>query len=780
MRSNILKKIDLEESSSAVVRGMGVFCPLAMSCDELEMALNEHRDSIEPITSFDASRFLCDQASSFNNPVDVALSAGEAEWMDRATLFAVAAYREAIKQAKLDLSDIDPSRIAVCLGSSHSGLVRTEEVAKGVIDESIERLDPKLIAATLVSHCTAVIKRMSGAKGPIITVSSACASSNSAIGIAADLIRRGEADIAIAGGSDTVSLSVMSGFNALRALSLGKTAPFAQDIGLSLGEGAGIIILTRDDITTIDGCEGIAHILGYGLSGDAHHATSPDQNGIGAENAIIAAMVDAGISPDDVSYINAHGTGTEANDGAETRAIKRLFGDKVPISSTKSYYGHTLGASGVIETISSVLLAQKGRVPSNLRMKTVRKDCEHLHYANPKDCLERFPILLINNFGFGGNNSSLLLQIGKIGNKKEPQSKPDEVVITGIGIHSAAGAGYETFIEALKKNSSLAKYNEKSGTNVAKCMPLRFTTPDLQPFARTSPTTRFVLSALKQALCNDDEIYADNNRSGLICGAVFGAQKPTEKFLESVFLGNPALANAHYFPMITMNATGGAASLAFKIKGYTTTLCGSASAISYAANLALSDRQDRVAVVSGDEMTPRLERIYKQAGIVIKSDDIKIGRAQALGEFGGAMLFERKSSAKKRGAKVLGLLKGWATRQDSQDLSVSKSGDALKRAIVLALNQAGLDGEQVSFISVLDSGLAPVKTAVNNALDHVFSNNKPPCISATDVFGFAPSSGSMMTLAAALAMNKDTDVALAAGYDVIGEAFAFVIQGSSK
>ena len=772
-----MKDFPFKISSRAVVRGMGVFCPLASDCAHLEVALTAGTDSISTVKSFDASHFLTDQASAFGAEIDVAMPGDGADWMDRATLFTVAAYREAMAQAGLHLELINPERIAVCLGSSHSGLVRTEDVVRGIIGNGLDSLDRRVISATLVSHCTAVIKRLSGAKGQVMTISSACASSNSAIGIGADMIRRGEADVVIAGGADTVSLSVMAGFNALRALASDKTAPFAQDIGLSIGEGAGIVILTRADLE-VGLCDApiLAQIAGYGLSGDAHHATAPDQNGAGAVNAILAALDDAAFSASDIGYVNAHGTGTEANDGAESRAIAQLFGDRVPVSSTKSYYGHTLGASGVIETITSILLGQRGIVPANLRMHSLRDGCEPLNYATTDSRMDKDTVVLVNNFGFGGNNSSLLMRLG---DKPDAQNadRTDTVVITGLGLCSAAGQGVDAFRAALAAGAPLALTDLESGVDIASCELLRFTSPDLKPFARTSPTTKQALVALKEALGANMGHYHANPRSGLISGVVFGAQKPTEKFMESVFKGDPALANAHYFPMITMNATGGACSLAFGIKGYNTTVCGSGAALSYAADLAASGRQDRVAVVSGDEMTPILAQIYHRTGVVAQTGAAPGQRAAALAEFGAAVTLERTSSAIARGAQILGTLRGWATRQDPVDLSVLRGGDALQRALTIALDKAGVLPAEIARIALLDAGLAPVRRAANSALAAVFGSILPPIVRPDTVFGLAPSSGALMTLAAAMAQPRV--LVLAAGYDVTGEAFAFVIEGAT-
>ena len=398
------------QGHQAVVIGMGAFSPLGRNCAEMKQALLDGRDSIAKVTRFDAGGFAGELASSFGDDIPVEVDAYARSWMDRATLLSVEAYREAIRCAGVDPRDFDPERVGVCLGSSHSGLVRTEEVAQHVYRKQWDRIRPRIVAATLVSHCTSIIKRMSGARGRVITISSACASSNSAVGIGADLVRRGELDLVVAGGADTVSLSVMAGFNALRVISHDKTAPFSNPAGLNLGEGAGIVVLKRGDLE-MPGCgPPLAEILGYGLSGDAWHATAPDPDGVGCEHAMIAALEDGGLAAADIDYVNAHGTGTEANDAAESRSLSRLFGDTTPISSTKSFFGHTLGASGVLELIASLLLAGDGMVPHGLRMDAVREGCARLDYVRNAPRKGRPGVIMVNNFGFGGNNSSLIVR----------------------------------------------------------------------------------------------------------------------------------------------------------------------------------------------------------------------------------------------------------------------------------------------------------------------------------------------------------------------------------
>ena len=768
----------------AFIVGMGAFSPLGRNCAEMRHALLDGRDSIAKVTHFDARRFTSELASSFGDDVPVEMDADARSWMDRATLLTVEAYREAIRHSGVNLWDLDPDRIGVCLGSSHSGLMRTEEIARHVLGNRWERIRPRTVAATLVSHCTSIIKRMSGARGRVMTVSSACASSNTAVGIGADLIRRGELDVVVAGGSDTVSLSVMAGFNALRVISADKTAPFSEPAGLNLGEGAGIVVLKRGDLA-MPGCgPPLAEFLGYGLSGDAWHATAPDPDGVGCEQAMRAALDDGGLIPADIDYVNAHGTGTQANDAAESRSIRRIFGDSTPISSTKSFFGHTLGASGVLELIASLLFAGDGVLPHGLRMDEVRDGCARLDYVRGVPRRVRPDVIMVNNFGFGGNNSSLVVRAGRGRISRLPRPRrPDSVVVTGLGIVSSAGEGVERFRRALDAGSALVSTDSGSGIDAAYCPRVRIADPRLGRFARGAPATRYALVALDEALGTDRAIYDHNPRSGLVGGLVFAAQNPTEKFMESVF-ADPALASAHYFPMTTMNATGSACSLAFGITGYTTTLCGPAAGLAYASELARNGRQDRVAMVSTDELSPRLLKVYQRAGVVCRADERRCGRAGALGEFAAAVSLERASSASARGVRPMARLAGWAHFQDPVDLSVARDGSGLRRAIDAAHRMAGITAADVGLVSLLDRGVAPTRHACRRALDAVFGAGMPPILRPDHVFGLAPSCGAVMTVAAALAALERDDFhpnhVLAAGCDLVGDGFAFILERAER
>ena len=356
-------------------------------------------------------------------------------------------------------------------------------------------------------------------------------------------------------------------------------------------------------------------------------------------------------------------------------------------------------------------------------------------------------------------------------------------MVTGIGVVSAAGAGVARFRDALDTGCGLARRDPESGIDAAYCPNLRFAGSELRRFARSAPSTRHAVMALDEALGSDRSVYDHDPRSGLVGGVAVAAQKATEKYMESVF-ADPALANAHYFPMTTMNATASACSLAFGITGYTTTLCGAAAGLAYAADLAHNDRQDRVVAVSADELSTRLLRICRCAGVVRGGSDTRSGRARALGEFAAAFALERASSATRRGVRPVARLAGWAHFQDPLDLSVARDGGGLRRAIDTAHRMAGITAEHVDLISLLDRGIPPVRRACRHVLNTVFAGDLPPIVRPDDVFGVALSGGPLMTVAAGVAcLERHRDAprhVLATGCDVIGDGFAFILERSPR
>ena len=763
----------------AVITGMGAFTPLSRNCAELCDALMTGKDSIAPVTTFDTQGFVGNLVSMFAKEWVSELPEDTLRYLNRSTIFAVIAYREAIAQARLQLDKVSPQRIGVVFGTLQSGFGKAEKVASAVFTNRLEVVTKQDICASLVSHCTGVIKNLCGAQGRVLTVSLACASSNTAVGIAADMIRDGEADIVIAGGTDAVSLSVMAGFNALRAISSTKTAPFGAPPGLTLGEGAGVVIVESLQTARARGCMPRAEVLGYGISGDAHHPTAPEPHGKGMEQVMREALAVSGLQASDIDYINAHGTGSEANDRIESHAILRVFGDRTAVSSIKSFIGHTLGACGVLEVIATLLLAEKNCVPYGLRMETPRENCAVLDYVHTQPRRRSYDKILVNNFGFGGSNSALALSINGT-TTALPERAPHKVFVHAIGAITAAGQGFSAFCDAWREEKTLVTIDVETGLPLASAPRPSFRSPTLRPFARSALTVKYMIQALEEALGENTADYRNNARSGIVSGMIFGIQKPIEKFLKSVLKGNPALASAKDFPMINLNAAVGLASIAFGISGYQSAFGGSAAALAYALDTIRRGRQDRMMVVTGDESTPDLLRIFQQVGVLpSESSAFEDTSSQAFGEGAIALNLERGNEGVSSNCVQIA---GWAHFPCRKN-TIATDDTAMEAAITTALTRAEIIPKAIKRMVLFLQSAKAEQCAAKRALERLLGSEASlPIQYVAPIFGYTPSCGALMAVAGACAAAQSDSTAtcvIAAGYDMIGDGFAFVITRNS-
>ena len=393
------------------ITGIGVISGIGNSFAEFNDSLRAGRGGTAPITAFDASTVpggLGCEVKGFE-PAAHFTGPGAAR-MDRSSQLSLVAAGEAIGQAGFDCAAVDPLRVGVYIGTTLGGMIngtRYYQHLRGTGHARATLLwDYPLFAAG------ARIAAEFGLRGPNLAYSTACSSSNVAIGSAADMIRHGQLDAALAGGADTMAKITVAGFNALRNVSRDAIRPFDRDrSGLVLGEGAAIFVLESAGLCRRRGATPLAEVLGYGMSNDAYHMTAPDATGRGPALAMSRALANAGIGPDDISYVNAHGTGTRHNDETETRAIKKVFGERahrIPVSSTKSMHGHALGATGALEAASIVAGIQGDFVPPTINFRSPDPKCD-LDYVPNVARDHRITAALSNNFGFGGNNCSLVI-----------------------------------------------------------------------------------------------------------------------------------------------------------------------------------------------------------------------------------------------------------------------------------------------------------------------------------------------------------------------------------
>jgi 3-oxoacyl-[acyl-carrier-protein] synthase II len=405
------------------VTGIGMVTPLGIDSKSTWDALLKGKSGIDTITAFDHEGFettIAGEAKGFD-PVTY-VDRKQARRLDRFAQFAVGATHQALAQAGLDLQDpnIDATRVSSVIGSGIGGLITMSEQWAVLSEKGPTRVNPFLIPMMRADMAPGQVSILFGAKGPNYCTVTACSSGADSIGIASEMIRRGEIDIALAGGTEApICPLAVAGFNACLALSkrnddpTGASRPFdAGRDGFVMGEGAGVLVLESEKSVVRRGVTPLAELAGYGSSSDAYHVTQPAPDGEGAARAINKAFAQSGLSPSDISYINAHGTSTPMNDRLETQAIKASFGDeayKVRISSTKSMTGHLLGAAGGVEAAISVLAIANGAAPPTINLETPDPDCD-LDYTAHHAQRGVIKAAMSNNLGFGGHNASLIFK----------------------------------------------------------------------------------------------------------------------------------------------------------------------------------------------------------------------------------------------------------------------------------------------------------------------------------------------------------------------------------
>ncbi len=409
----------MAHKNRVVVTGLGVMSPLGESVNEFWDSLISGKSGIGKITLCDTDEFPNDIAGEVTgfDPGQY-IDPKEAKRMARFSQMAVAAAAVAIEDSKINISDEDPWRLGVLIGNGNGGFPTTQDNADVLFKRGAMKMSPFFVPMILPNMAAANVSRVFGLKGYTNTVITACAAGNQAIGEAAEVIRRGTADVIVAGGCEAgISRLGLGGFHVIRALSRYKgdpskaSRPFdLERDGFVPGEGAGILILESLDHALKRGANIFAEIVGYGISSDAYHAVQPDETGEGASKAIELALKDAGIGVDEVDYINAHGTSTPLNDASETKAIKKVFNEhsyKVPISSTKSMTGHILGGAGAIEGVASVKTIESNIIHPTINLRNPDENCD-LDYVPNTSRATTVNKVLSNNFGFGGQNACVI------------------------------------------------------------------------------------------------------------------------------------------------------------------------------------------------------------------------------------------------------------------------------------------------------------------------------------------------------------------------------------
>lgn len=617
---------------------------------------------------------------------------------------------------------IPAERWGVVIGTCNAGLLAGEEWYRR--RQAGEKPDPRLVLLVPPQAFSEALSGIFDLRGPVLSVDTACAASANAIGYAAELIRNGQADAVLTGGADAFSDILYAGFNSLESLSPEPAAPYSRDRkGLSLGEGSGMLVLMREDVAREQGAPVLAEILGYGLSADGYHPTAPHPEGRGAARAIQTALAQGGVSPDEVRYVNSHGTGTPKNDPAETAATKVGLGEdaahRAAVSSTKSMIGHLLGGAGAIEAISTVKTLEQQLAPPTASFTEPDPDCD-LDYITEGPRPMEIDIAVSNNFAFGGANASIVF--ARAGARPQGPATPalDRVVITGLGALTPAGTDVQALWEAYSAGRDCTTVEDGVRLGRVEYSPGDFLGPKERK--RVDGLGLFSIISSRQALEDAALELTDENRTrvGAILGTGVGPMESMEGFSVGVINEGAGGANPAVFPNTVYNAAGGQVAIKIGALGPASTVtvghAAGASSLCYGCELAGADHADAMLCLGADSLTDTVITAYHELGVLGNGGS----PGMALSEAGVAVLVERLGAARKRGARIHAEVLGHAVTSDALGVGrLDPEGEGLERAMRLALERAGVAASELAAVWASRCGLAVADQAEARAIERL-------------------------------------------------------------
>ncbi|MFD3536170.1 beta-ketoacyl synthase N-terminal-like domain-containing protein [Streptomyces sp. NPDC058664] len=713
-----------DRSVGVVIAAVGAITAHGGSAEALWEGVRAGRVAISPVRRLPVDHYQ----STMGGEVTVACAPGYdyaagTKARDRSLDFALTAAEEAMAGAGLRVGgDIPAERWGVAYGTCHGGW-RSAELALrqvrqgGVPDWNRYTFVPPQAGAEALSAAF-------GLKGPVFSVNTACAASAHALAHALEVIRSGAADAMLVGGSDAFTESAFAGFSSLWSLSPRPAAPYSKDrSGLTLGEGGGMLVLLSRQAAERTGAPVIAEVLGYGLSADGHHPTAPHPEGEGAARAIRSALAVSGLAPDDVRYVNGHGTGTEKNDSAESNAVRAALGgaaEKVALSSTKSMIGHLLGAAGAVEGIVTVLALRDQVAPPTASFTGPDPQCG----LDPVAGTGRPMVLesaLSNNFGFAGANATLAF--ARPGGPGAPAAAvgPDDVVVTGFGVITSAGEGAEALWEAYAAGRRQGAVED--GLRVARVEFDRSVVGTPRERRRMDKVSQLAVASCRAALeaAGADGDAAGLAATGVVLGTAIGPMESSERFTVPVLSEGVQEANPAVFTNTVYNGAAGHVAMALGTRGPASTLtsghAAGAAALGVAYDMLRAGRVERVLVPAVEAFSPATLAAYRSIPLF----GAAAGRRYTLAEAGIALVLERRASAERRGAAVHAVVLGHATASDACGIGRwDASGGGVERAMRAALGRAGLAPGRVGAVWASAAGLAAVDRPEQAALERVF------------------------------------------------------------
>ncbi len=732
-------------ATRVVVVGLGAVTSQGHTAESLWQGVKAGRVAISPVCGFDMTGLrtkLGGEVADLARPEhEYADSLGVQE---RVCDFALRAAEEAFAGSGLGFDSIPAHRWGLVLATTVGGLGSLMAWYRGIMEDRPP--DPKLLLVGPPQTIAEGVAGLLGLGGPVLSVTNACAAGANAVGLAADLIVGGQADAMLAGGVDGLNGIVFAGFNSIMALSPKPAAPYSRGRdGLSLGEGCGLLALVREDLARELGTPILAEVLGYGLSADGYNSATPHPRGEGVARAMRAAMKDAGVTPEEVGYVNGHGTGTQLNDPAESQGIRLALGaaaDLVSVSSSKSMTGHLLAGAGAIEAIITVRALQDQVAPPTANYSRPDPECDLDFVPNVARPIWT-DVALSNNSAFGGSNTSLALGRYRP-HRTRPRLERDRVVVTGIAIltdtASYQEAVWRTYVSGYKAVPEYARFRP---ANVAS----QFLPPKILSRLDRQGIVSVVSSQL--ALTDAGMTVSDDNRDriGIILGSGLGTMESMEVFGRPVLSLGPNAANPVQFANLVHNQPAGQATIRVGALGPTTSLTAGDTAgsavVAYAYELLSRCRADAIVCIATDTVTETVLKAYRALGLIPETQETPLVEACV------AIVLERLSIAQMQGARYYGEILGYGIASDATGFgSFDPRGYGLDRAMRRALEMAAMMPQDIGVIWANASGHRASDVAERAALRRVFKG-RPEVLAPKAVLGNPMAAGGPLTIALA-------------------------------
>lgn len=716
-----------------VITGLGMINAIGNSVEESWNNCINGVSGIKEVKSIDTTECYAHLGAESAEHFDV--DAGDdAAKMDRVSLLCVKAAREALGDSKIEINEENADRVGVIIGSCVGGAISIQNFFTAYEKDPSSANADDIIKMPIGAIANNIAK-IAGAKGVVTNVGNACAASTISIEYACDLIRAGVGDAFIVGGTDSFSALAFGGFTALHALDTDPCSPYNKSKGITLGEGAAVLVVESYEHAKARGAKIYCDVLGGGISSDAHHITAPRDDSEGQMNAMKWALAKSLMDPKEIEYINGHATGTVKNDTTETQAMQNIFGDNdnTSVSSTKSMVGHCLGAAGAVEAIYSVKALTTNTIPPTIGYSeedivNLKEKAGKLDFMPNVKKEKELNYVMTNNFAFGGNNASVIFAKEERA-IKEPED--NKVYVTGIGLVSPLGNSVDAYVEGVKAGKTVADNGNIHASVTSEDyaehgIKLAF-------YRKLDKLSQIQVVSGRSCLKDAGITVTDENATdiGMIVGTSDGPATDIINFHEGLIKNGLHQGSAFVFPNTVYNAAGGYFSINSGVKGVNVTLTNGVQAglqsMCYAYNVVKSGDEKMMIATGLDENTEIMQLLYDRLGLLSKESEVKPysmgGRPFVLGEGATSLMLESAASASERGAEKYAEVAGYAMTHESVSVGTIKGSDAaLDKAILGACKNAGIDVSDIDAVVGFGNGNTNVDTIEMNSYARVFGD----------------------------------------------------------